>query len=226
MCGCPSVFVVMGGSVSANMTVCECVGVWSLWVSLPFDSWLNKRLHGLFWSTEILPHRLHVVVFPPIGVNLVIFGNKGFLQVKRFKVGKGGGGKRDDRRFFVHLFRRSCILSAWSEIRLNLPVLVYHQGWQGAVLTQERRSTLADQIKAIPAPRRHTHQPWPWDSDVVICRFLQHPTSLTESAAESSADVVSQPHGGQDSPGLWELLCFLNGILKTFPDIDASVTSL
>lgn len=200
MCGCPSVFVVMGGSVSANMTVCECVGVWSLWVSLPFDSWLNKRLHGLFWSTEILPHRLHVVVFPPIGVNLVIF--------------------------FVHLFRRSCILSAWSEIRLNLPVLVYHQGWQGAVLTQERRSTLADQIKAIPAPRRHTHQPWPWDSDVVICRFLQHPTSLTESAAESSADVVSQPHGGQDSPGLWELLCFLNGILKTFPDIDASVTSL
>lgn len=128
--------------------------------------------------------------------------------------------------FFVHLFRRSCILSAWSEIRLNLPVLVYHQGWQGAVLTQERRSTLADQIKAIPAPRRHTHQPWPWDSDVVICRFLQHPTSLTESAAESSADVVSQPHGGQDSPGLWELLCFLNGILKTFPDIDASVTSL
>lgn len=150
-----------------------------------------------------------------------------FFKLNGLKWGKGGGGgKRDDRRFFVHLFRRSCILSAWSEIRLNLPVLVYHQGWQGAVLTQERRSTLADQIKAIPAPRRHTHQPWPWDSDVVICRFLQHPTSLTESAAESSADVVSQPHGGQDSPGLWELLCFLNGILKTFPDIDASVTSL
>lgn len=46
----------------------------------------------------------------------------------------------------------------------------------------------------------------------VICRFLQHTTSPVESSAEAAAaNVVCQPHGGQDSPGLWTPL---------FPQLD------
>lgn len=80
-------------------------------------------------------------------------------------------------------------------------------------LTKEWRCTQAE-IKAIGAPLFATPTNLgPGTVTWVICRFLQHTTSLTESAAEGLLQMLSINHTGAWSLPASALFCFLYGDL-------------